>query len=519
MTNIQVFADIPRVQASLRPEKAATIFEGRQTTFAELDRRSNLVANGLLQERHARQSRVALLDKNSDRFFEVMFGSAKAGTALVSLNWRLAPVEVAYVLNDSVAETLFVGEEFVPLVESIRGEAKSVKKIVALSDSHPEWEPYTSWRDRQSAADPGLDLSPSDVTLQMYTSGTTGKPKGAQLTSNNLLVHLPEFVRHCGNWHEGDVNLVCMPLYHIGGSGYASVGIYAGATTIVAREANPATILELISKYGVTKAFFVPALILFMLNSPEIEEADLSSLGLIVYGASPAPVDLLRRAMSIFKSEFAQVYGLTETTGAVTWLPHTDHDLSGGKRLLSCGKPTPGVQIRIVDSLGRDVAVGDVGEVICCTDQNMKGYWNLPDATASTLRGGWLYTGDAGYMDEEGYLYIHDRIKDMIISGGENIYPAEIESALFDHPDIADAAAIGVPDEKWGEAVKVIVVRKPGSNVTADDIIAFARERLAHYKTPKSVDFVKALPRNPSGKLLKRELRIPYWKGLQRQVN
>jgi acyl-CoA synthetase (AMP-forming)/AMP-acid ligase II len=494
-------------------------FRGRQTTYAELDRHSSQVANGLIREGLKPQTRIALLDKNSDSFFEVMFGAAKANDVPVAVNWRLAPAEIAYVINDATAEVLFVGEPYFSTIEAVLGEMKTVRKVIALSGSHPDWEPYDGWRDRQSPVDPNLPIDVEDVALQLYTSGTTGHPKGAQLTNANLLTLMPTVLGEWGQWSDRDVTLVCMPLFHIAGSGYACINFYAGAKAVIVYDIVPAEILSVIAEHRVTKTLFVPALLLFLLSTPEIQQTDLSSLDQIIYGASPIPLDLLRSAMQAFKCNFAQVYGLTETTGAITWLAPEDHDPNGSARMRSCGKPHGSVELRIVDALGRDVPVGEVGEIICRTPQNMKGYWNLPEESARTIRDGWLYTGDAGYLDEDGYLYIHDRIKDMIVSGGENIYPAEVESALFGHSAVADVAVIGVPDDVWGESVKAIVVKKPGADVTTEELMAFARERIAHYKCPKSVDFVETLPRNPSGKILKRVLRAPYWEGRERQVN
>ena len=310
-----------------------------------------------------------------------------------------------------------------------------------------------------------------------------------------------------------------MPLFHIAGSGWGLLGLYAGAQSVVVRDIIPTEILKVIPEHRITRAIFVPAVLLFLVQTPGAQETDFSSLNLIAYGASPIPLDLLRAAIATFKCDFAQVYGLTETTGAVTYLPPEDHDPDGNARMRSCGRPMGGITVRVVDGNGRDLPPGEVGEIIVKTKQNMKGYWNLPDETAKAMKGDWFYTGDAGYLDSDGYLYIHDRVKDMIVSGGENVYPAEVESALFGHPAIADVAVIGVPDDKWGEAVKAIVVLKPGAEADAAGIIAFARERIAAYKAPRSVDFVEALPRNPSGKILKRELRDPYWHGRARQVN
>ncbi|MEW6213219.1 MAG: fatty acid--CoA ligase [Acidobacteriota bacterium] len=518
-TAIRVVADIPRAHAAKMPDKVAMVFRDRETTFAKLDERASRVANGLIAEGLRPETRIALLDKNSDSFFEVLFGAAKSNTVLAVVNWRLAPAEMAYVINDAMAEVLFVGEEFFPHVEQVIGSLKTVKKIIALDGSRSGWDSYEEWRERQSIADPRLEAVGSDVVFQLYTSGTTGNPKGAQLTSDNCLALLPVAIKLWGNWTSEDINLVCMPLYHIGGTGWGLVGLYVGALSVITRETSPAEILQVIERHRVTKTFFVPALILFLLQSPDIHSTDLSSLKLIVYGASPIPIDLLRSAMKVFKCGFAQVYGLTETTGAFTYLPPEEHDPNGNERMRSCGKPYTTIDVRVVDADGNPLPPGEVGEIVCRSPQVMKGYWNLADATASAIRDGWFYTGDAGYFDEEGYLYIHDRLKDMIISGGENIYPAEVESVIFSHPAVADVAVIGVPDEKWGEAVKAVVVKKAGADVTEEDIIAFARERMAHYKAPRSVDFVAALPRNPSGKILKRELRKPYWEGRNRQVN
>jgi len=518
--SINTLGDLTRAHAQVRPEKSALVFEGRETTFAQLDRRASQVANGLIATGLKPQARIALLDKNSDLFFEVLFGAAKANDVMVAVNWRLAPPEVAYVVNDAMAEVLFVGSEFFPVVDAILPQLKTVRKVVALDGTHDGWESYAAWRDAQSDVDPRVPASGSDVAIQMYTSGTTGHPKGAQLTNDNFFALLPAATTEWGKpWTPDDVNLVCMPLFHIAGSGWGIVGLYAGARAIVLRDIIPPQILQAIPQYRVTKALFVPAVLLFLTQTPGAQETDYSSLELIAYGASPIPLDLLRASMQTFKCDFAQVYGLTETTGAVTFLPPEDHDPNGNERMRSCGKAMGGITIKIVDSAGKELPVGQVGEIIVKTKQNMKGYWNLPEETGKAIRGEWFYTGDAGYLDTDGYLYIHDRVKDMIVSGGENVYPAEVESALFGHPSIADVAVIGVPDDRWGEAVKAIVVKKPGTEADPAEIIAFARERIAGYKVPKSIDFADVLPRNPSGKILKRELRAPYWEGRERQVN
>jgi acyl-CoA synthetase (AMP-forming)/AMP-acid ligase II len=511
---IATLADITRHHARLRPEAVAIRFDGRDTSYGALDRLASKVANGLIAAGVKPQARIALLDKNSDTFFQIWFGATKANAVLVPVNWRLAGPEVAYVVNDAGAEVLFVGADFVETLAKIRGELKTVRTVIVIERDYP------AWRDRHSDADPMLAISGGDVAAQLYTSGTTGHPKGAQLTNDNLMALLPAVMRDWGGWTPADVNLVCMPLFHIGGSGWGLCGLYGGLRNVMTREFVPQQILDLIGRERITMAIFVPAMILFLTQCPGIREADLGTLRLIVYGASPIPVELLRTALTLFPhTGFGQTYGLTETTGGITWLGPADHADPRGERLLSCGKPMGGVELRILDEKGEPLPPGKVGEIACRTKQIMKGYWNLPQETARAVRGDWFRTGDAGYLDQDGYLYIYDRVKDMIVSGGENIYPAEVESALYGHPAVADAAVIGVPDERWGEAVKAIVVLKPGQTASAGEIVEYARERIAAYKVPRSVDFADALPRNPSGKILKRELREPYWKGQTRRVH
>jgi long-chain acyl-CoA synthetase len=357
--------------------------------------------------------------------------------------------------------------------------------------------------------------------MQLYTSGTTGLPKGAMLSNANL----GALIRTVGGWWRFDdtsVNAVCMPLFHIGGSGWALVGMEHGCHSILFREFVPAEILAALERHRITNALFVPAMLQFLTAVPGAAGRDYSALRSIVYGASPITNEVLVRSMKTFRCDFVQVYGLTETTGAITQLSPEDHATDGPRaRLLrSAGKPFPWVELRVVDpASGRECRAGEVGELWTRSVQNFQGYWNRPDETARTLTpDGWLRTGDAGFLDTEGYLFLTDRVKDMIISGGENVYPAEVENALSDHPAIADVAVIGVPDERWGETVKAIVVAKPGTAPRPEAIIAFARERLAHFKCPTSVDFAESLPRNPSGKLLKRELREPYWQGRDRRI-
>ncbi len=510
--------DIVRTHAAGQSEAVALVHEGRPTTYGELNRAANKVAQGLIAERIRPQARVAHLDKSSDLFFELLFGVAKAGAVMVSVNWRLAPPEVLHIVNDAGAEVLFVGEDFFPVIDKIRDELRTVRKIIALSRTHPGWESFANWRDRHGDVDPRLPAKPSDTAVQFYTSGTTGLPKGAELTNANFAYMFRVWTE---SWHlePGKRSIVCLPMFHIGGAGWGMAGLYAGARNYVVREFVPSQILDIVQNERIEVVLLVPAMILFLVQAPQVRETDLSSLRLIVYGAAPIPAELLKQARAIFKCGFQQVYGLTETTGAITLLPPEDHDPSDAKKLLSCGYAQEEVELRIIGDDGRDLPPGQVGEIAVRSPQVMGGYWKLPEATARAVRGDWFFTGDAGYLDEKGYLYIYDRVKDMIVSGGENIYPAEVESALFGHPAVADVAVIGVPDERWGEAVKAVVVRKAGADVTPGELVEWARARIAGYKLPKSVDFIDVLPRNPTGKILKRELRKAYWGDKERQVN
>ena len=512
---------IVRYHAKNQPDAVSLVLGDRTLTWAQLLSRSAQVAQGLKRAGVKAQDRVAFLDKNGIEHFEVFYGCALLNAVSVDINWRLAAPEVLFIVNDSQAEVLIVGQEFVPVLDAIIGELTRVKTIIVIG-GHSNHDDYERWVNAQSATDPKAPTKSSDVAFQLYSSGTTGRPKGVMLTNDNFFALLPAAQKI---WHmsEKTINLVAMPLFHIGGGGWATAGQYCGARSIIMRDINPAEILAWIEKYRITHAFMVPALLQFALAMPNIGTTDFSSLELIAYGASPISESVLEGAIKAFKCPFMQVYGLTETTGVVTVLGPEDHDLSSANkgRLRSCGKPFTGIELRIVDSdTAKDVPLGEVGEIWIRSRQVMKGYWNMPEETAkSIVKGQWFRSGDAGYFDKDGYVYIFDRVKDMIVSGGENVYPAEVENALMGHPAIADVAVIGVPDEKWGEVPMALVVRKPDTQVTESEILAFARERLAGFKTPKSVGWVDALPRNPSGKILKKDLREPYWKGHTRRVN
>jgi acyl-CoA synthetase (AMP-forming)/AMP-acid ligase II len=516
--------DITRYHARRRPECTAIVFEGRTTSWRELDTGANQVANALSAAGIQPGDRVGFLGKGTDEFFELMFGVAKAGAVLVPVQWRLALAEVEQTLRDAAVRCLFLDTEQLDKLEALRGVIAADTSIVVMEQGGAGLPRYRDWRNSAATAEPTKRIDPGSVALQLYTSGTTGLPKGVMLSHRNILSGRRDGMRAAmpwNEWLEDDVNLVAMPVGHIGGVGWGVVGFYNGAVSIVQREFIPAQVLEAIEHQGVSKLFVVPTALHLLLLQPRVREIDYSRLRYILYGASPIALELLREATEVFGCGFCQQYGMTETAGTIVYLPPEDHDAAGTPRMRSAGIPMPGVEIRVVDAeTRRPLPPGQVGEVESRSVANMVGYYNRAEATADTVDAeGWLRTGDAGYLDEDGYLYIHDRFKDMIVSGGENVYPAEVENAVYGHPAVQEVAVIGVPDEKWGESVKAVVVLKPGKVPDPEDIIAYARTRIAGFKVPKSVDFVPALPRGPSGKILRRVLREPYWKGRSRQVN
>ena len=516
----KTIAEIARRYARTQPDKPAFIQDDEVVTYAQLDERSNRVANGLLAEGIGSQDHVGFLDKNCLEFFDYLYGAAKINAVHAGINWRLAPREILHMINDAESKLIIVGQEYVPVLDEIEAELKSVTKILVVG-GHERHEDFEEWRDRQATTDPGGEAGPDDTVFVLYTSGTTGAPKGAML-SNQGFFDLKRICSPLWGISSDSVLLVNLPMFHIGGAGWSTMATYQGGTGVIVRENFPAELVEIIEKQKITNCFMVPALLQFMTVVDGVEDRDFSNMRVMLYGAAPISVEVLKRSMRIFGCEFAGAYGLTESSNGVTTLPWEDHDPDGPKAhlLQSCGKAHPNATIKIVDPVSEEtLATGEVGEIWILADQTMKGYWRNPEETAKTVvDGGWLRTGDAGYLDEDGYLFITDRIKDMIISGAENIYPAELENVLMDHPAIADVAIIGVPSEKWGETPKAMIVLEEGAEATGEEIIEFCRGQIATYKCPTSVDFIDELPRGATGKVLKKELRAPFWEAEGRSI-
>jgi len=502
------FAAALRHWAAVRPDAPALTFvaggsAGPTSSYAELDRRSNRVANALVADGVEPGRFVAHLGRNRAGYPPLLYGASKARATLVGLNWRLTAAELAPLLADSRPTVLVVDDEFAATAhEAIERAGHS--PVVHRGDDLDGWL-------SPDERDTGLDPRPDDLALIFYTSGTTGAPKGAMLTVGGLVANLRREVP----WTmTPDSNvLVCSPTFHTAGAGWVYLTGYEGGHCVLLRDPAPGDILTTLAAQRITHALLVPAVIQALMNDPRLTDTDLSQLRTLVYGASPISPVLLAAALAAFRCEFAQAYGMTETGGPITYLWPDDHDPADELRLRSAGRPPAGIEVRVVDpETGEPCPPGEFGEVWTRSDQQLIGYLNRPEATAAALvDGGWLRTGDGGHLAADGYLYLTDRLSDVIISGAENVYPVEVEHVLTAHPAVADAAVIGVPDERWGETVRAVVVARPGATVDVDELIAWCRERLAHYKAPTGVDVVDALPRNPSGKVLRRVLRAPHW--------
>ncbi|HET9911864.1 MAG TPA: long-chain-fatty-acid--CoA ligase [Anaerolineales bacterium] len=467
--------------------------------------------------------RIAILSKNSIEYMLLYFAASKVGLVTIPLNYRLAPAEWSYILNDAGAKVLFAAGDYLRDVETIRGELETVLQFIAIHGADTSgWDAYQNFTANQPEIPPTCSVTPEDDLFQLYTSGTTGHPKGAILTHQAVTTHILQMgLAH--NIQPGERLLLVAPVFHVAAlNAGAFPCLAAGGCLYIQTDFKPDEVVRALDEEQIGMAILVPAMVQACLTAvPDVDQRRYEDLRLIHYGASPIAEATLRRAIETFKCELSQGYGMTEMSAAIAILSWADHQRALREKpglLLAAGRPILGTEVRVVDADDNDVPTGTIGEVLARGPQMMKGYWKQPEATADALRGGWMHTGDAGILDEEGYLYIQDRVKDMVISGGENIYPRVVEEVLFKHPAVAEVAVIGVPDEQWGETIKAVLVLRPGMTATEEEIIDFCRGKLGGFERPRSVDFVDSLPRTPSGKVLKRVLREPYWAGQSRHV-
>jgi fatty-acyl-CoA synthase len=465
-------------------------------------------------------ARVAYLSKNSIEFGLFYFAASKAGVVAVPLNYRLVPREWAYILDDAGAEIVFAQAEFTAGIDTLREQLPKVRRYVCIDAQPDGWEPMASWLDAPPL-DRRVQLARScDDVYQMYTSGTTGRPKGVVISQDALLCTLMQW-RLTLPLSPGERVLIVAPTYHVSGALNLFHAVASGGSVYLMREFDAAEAARVLDEERIDYVMLVPAMIQSILTDvPDVGERDYADLRTILYGGSAISETTLRRALDVFGCDLVQAFGMTEMPNLV-YLTAADHRRALAGRpdlLLAAGRPGPGSWLKIVDEHDEEVVRGTLGEICGRGGQVMARYWNLPEATAEALRGGWMHTGDAGSVDEEGYLFIKDRIKDMIVTGGENVYPREVEEVLFEHPAVADAAVIGVPSERWGETVHGVVVLRAGQDATEAEIVEFCVGRLAGFKRPRTVAFAVELPRNPSGKVLKQELRAAAWAGHARTV-
>ena len=518
-------SDILWHHAARRPDKAAIIWDAKTYTYADLATRVRRLANALVGIGIGKGERVAILSTNCVEYTETVFALSEIGALWVPLNYRLTPSEIGVIVGGVECSAIVYSADLLETVEALRDDGGDIRHWICIGDGTKIGakigESYDGLLDAASDARPPRRAQPDDLFAIMHTSGTTGLPKGAMVTHRQMLQGFAYSVMEYGA-RADEIALHLLAQFHAGGNKYFMQQFLAGSTIFLQDQFDPDAVLRTIERERISYAGLVPSMLIFLLESDLIGAADVSSMGRIQYGASPIPVDRLARGLEVFDADFQGIYGQTEAAVFVTHLSGDEHRQAlaagGGGLLESCGKACIGYEIAIADDADNMLEPGTVGEVLIRGDSVMSGYWNRPDATERTLRGGWLHSGDMGRMDEDGYIYIVDRKNDLIISGGENVYPAEVENFISAHPEVIEVAVIGVPDDRWVEAVKAIVAVRPGSNLAEADIVEFCRGKLGGFKIPKSVDFVDELPRTPTGKVKKNVLREPFWEGHGRSV-
>jgi acyl-CoA synthetase (AMP-forming)/AMP-acid ligase II len=520
-TLFQTITEALTFHARHRPDAVALLCEGRKVTFGQLHRESNRLAHAIRASDCRRGARIAYLGLESERYYELFFACAKSETVLVPINWRLTAPEVDHILRDAGAELLLVEHEFLATAKERQRTLPRLRSVIDLDGDGALGAALTAWKQQHPDADLAPATTADDAIVQLYTSGTTGLPKGVVLAQRSFF-RIREAFLASGldwiDWKPDDVSLIGIPGFHVAGIWWAMQGFAAGVPSVSMRTFRSKDAVRLIQEHGVTTTLIVPAMLQMMLAEPRDGANPFRSLRKVGYGGSPISESLLQQSLQVLGCELTQMYGLTESGNVAVCLPPHDH-VVGSPRMRAAGRPCPGVSVKVIDGDGAPVGPGVVGEICVHTPAAMLEYWGLPDATRETLRDGWLHTGDAGYLDRDGYLFISDRIKDTVIVAGENIYPAEVENALCKHAAVAEAAVIGVPDERWGEALLAFVVLRPGTSATARELMLSMKGVIADFKIPTRYEFIDAVPRNPSGKILRRILRDKHWQHRDRQIN
>jgi fatty-acyl-CoA synthase len=496
--------------AEEKGNREAVVFENIRMTYKELNSRVNRLAKAMSSIGLKKGDRAAVLLFNCSQYLEIYYAAAKLGVILVTMNYRLAEKELQYILDDSQPSAFFYGRQFDEVMPSLRQKSKSILNYIYIGDKKPDNTLiYESLLMSYPDKEPDVDVHMDDDQLIIYTSGTTGYPKGALITHANTLWTCINQIIFFKDLNENDSALVVMPLYHCGAQNdFTTPLFHLGGKLIIMEKVDTVEIAKIIQKERITTALLLPTLLHMIFQMPDLEKYDFRSLRYVQTGGAPLPDVTIDNFYKKMGYHICQVFGLTEGTALTTILDKE----SAARKKGSAGRPLFHVDLKIVDDDGNEVPRREIGELIQKGPTVMKGYWNNQEATRKTVKDGWLYTGDLARCDEEGFVYIVDRKKDMIISGEENIYPAEIEQVLYSHPKIQEAAVIGIFDEKWGESVKAIVVCKAGQTMTAEEVINHCKEHMASYKKPKVVEFISELPRNPSQKILKGVLREKYGK-------
>lgn len=503
------------------PNKEAVIFGGLRLTYSKLNERINRLAWALKGLGLAKGDRVAILSLNCHQYVEVYGATAKMGYVHVPLNFRLVGRELSYLLTNSGASVFLVSSRYEGMAKSILPGLKQVKHLISFDGTDPDFLNCEALLAAASPEEPIESVSSDDLAYIIYTSGTTGLPKGAMLTHAGQLANTELMVRIL-KLSDSDVVLVPLPLFHVGSLASLLPNLCVGARAIIMSSFDPGQVLKTVQEEQVTNLHIMPTMIIDVLNHPDLLKYDTGSLKTLMYAGGPMPLEYLKKAIEVFGPVLMGLYGQTESGPTTSYLRREEHLLSGPaevvKRLGSAGQPVPEAEVKIVDEEDKPLPPGQVGEIVIRGKSLMKGYWQNPEATVEAFKGGWLHTGDLAYMDGAGYLFIVDRKKDMIKSGGENIYPREVEEVIYRHPAVAEVAVIGVPHPRWGETVKALVVLKSGKEASAAEIIEHCKNFLASFKKPASVEFVESLPKNPSGKIVKKEIREKYWQGYERRI-